>query len=60
MNLAQAEAFSAPNSGQKVKGADSIAPYHGTVGPVQVAFPCAYPFFRPAILGDGKLNDARQ
>ncbi|KAF9513839.1 GMC oxidoreductase [Hydnum rufescens UP504] len=39
MNLAQAEAFSAPNSGQKAKGANSIAAYHGTVGPVQVTFP---------------------
>ena len=36
---AQAEAFSAPNSQQQAKGAQSIASYHGTSGPVQVTFP---------------------
>lgn len=37
--LLQAETFSAPNAGQKAKGADSIASYHGTAGPVQVTYP---------------------
>lgn len=35
----QAEAFSAPNSQQRAKGANSVAAYHGTAGPVQVTFP---------------------
>jgi choline dehydrogenase-like flavoprotein len=35
----QAETFSAPNAGQASKGAQSIASYHGTSGPVQVTFP---------------------
>ena len=35
----QAETFSAPNSQQAAKGAQSIASYHGTAGPVQVTYP---------------------
>lgn len=35
----QAETFSAPNAGQIAKGANSIASYHGTSGPVQVTYP---------------------
>jgi hypothetical protein len=37
----QSEAFSAPNSQQAVKGAQSIASYHGFSGPVQVTYPDA-------------------
>jgi choline dehydrogenase len=33
------ETFSAPNSQQKAKGANSVASYHGTSGPVQITFP---------------------
>jgi hypothetical protein len=36
---AQSESFSAPNAGQIAKGANSIASYHGTSGPVQVTYP---------------------
>lgn len=35
----QAETFSAPNAQQAAKGAQSIASYHGTTGPVQVTYP---------------------
>ncbi|KAJ6629414.1 glucose oxidase [Mycena sp. CBHHK59/15] len=35
------ETFSAPNSQQAAKGAQSIASYHGTSGPVQVTYPDA-------------------
>ena len=35
----KSETFSAPNSQQSAKGADSVASYHGTAGPVQVTFP---------------------
>ncbi|KAH8111183.1 glucose oxidase [Phellopilus nigrolimitatus] len=37
--MKKAETFSAPNAQQKAKGANSIASYHGTSGPVQVTFP---------------------
>ncbi|KAJ6555178.1 hypothetical protein DFH09DRAFT_1365857 [Mycena vulgaris] len=37
--MKKAEAFSAPNSQQAAKGAQSIASYHGTAGPVQVTYP---------------------
>lgn len=37
----QSEAFSAPNSQQAAKGAQSIASYHGFSGPVQVTYPDA-------------------
>ncbi|KAF7324999.1 Glucose oxidase [Mycena kentingensis (nom. inval.)] len=37
--MKKAEGFSAPNSQQAAKGAQSIASYHGTTGPVQVTFP---------------------
>nr|6XUT_A Chain A, Oligosaccharide dehydrogenase [Trametes cinnabarina]6XUU_A Chain A, Oligosaccharide dehydrogenase [Trametes cinnabarina]6XUV_A Chain A, Oligosaccharide dehydrogenase [Trametes cinnabarina] len=37
--MKKAEAFSAPNDQQRAKGADSIASYHGTTGPVQATFP---------------------
>ncbi|CAK5284092.1 unnamed protein product [Mycena citricolor] len=36
---ANAEGFSAPNDQQAAKGAQSIASYHGTSGPVQVTYP---------------------
>ncbi|KAI8969674.1 alcohol oxidase [Trametes punicea] len=39
--MKKAEGFSAPNDQQRAKGADSIASYHGTTGPVQVTFPDA-------------------
>ncbi|OSD05574.1 GMC oxidoreductase [Trametes coccinea BRFM310] len=39
--MKKAEAFSAPNDQQRAKGADSIASYHGTAGPVQATFPDA-------------------
>ncbi|KAI0353229.1 alcohol oxidase [Trametes cingulata] len=39
--MKKAEAFSAPNDQQRAKGADSIAAYHGTAGPVQVTYPDA-------------------
>ncbi|KAH9855720.1 alcohol oxidase [Lenzites betulinus] len=39
--MKKAEAFSAPNDQQRAKGADSIASYHGTTGPVQVTYPDA-------------------
>ncbi|KAJ6628061.1 hypothetical protein B0H10DRAFT_2209738 [Mycena sp. CBHHK59/15] len=35
----KSEAFSAPNAQQAAKGAQSIASYHGTSGPVQVTYP---------------------
>ena len=35
----QAETFSAPNAQQQAKGAQSIASYHGTSGPVQATYP---------------------
>ncbi|KAJ6462721.1 hypothetical protein DFH09DRAFT_573237 [Mycena vulgaris] len=37
--MKKAEAFSAPNAQQAAKGAQSIASYHGTTGPVQVTYP---------------------
>ncbi|KAJ7620946.1 hypothetical protein FB45DRAFT_927961 [Roridomyces roridus] len=37
--MKKAETFSAPNSQQAAKGAQSIASYHGTSGPVQVTYP---------------------
>ncbi|KAJ7062173.1 hypothetical protein C8F01DRAFT_126103 [Mycena amicta] len=37
--MKKAETFSAPNSQQAAKGAQSIASYHGTTGPVQVTYP---------------------
>ncbi|KAJ7674067.1 alcohol oxidase [Mycena polygramma] len=37
--MKKAETFSAPNAGQAAKGAQSIASYHGTSGPVQVTYP---------------------
>ncbi|KAJ6480268.1 hypothetical protein C8R45DRAFT_905815 [Mycena sanguinolenta] len=39
--MKKAETFSAPNSQQAAKGAQSIASYHGTTGPVQVTYPDA-------------------
>ncbi|KAJ7347876.1 alcohol oxidase [Mycena albidolilacea] len=39
--MKKAETFSAPNAQQVAKGAQSIASYHGTSGPVQVTFPDA-------------------
>ncbi|EIW59941.1 alcohol oxidase [Trametes versicolor FP-101664 SS1] len=39
--MQKAEGFSAPNAQQRAKGADSIASYHGTRGPVQATFPSA-------------------
>ncbi|CEL53703.1 Glucose oxidase OS=Aspergillus niger GN=gox PE=1 SV=1 [Rhizoctonia solani AG-1 IB] len=37
--MKKSETFSAPNSQQAAKGAQSTASYHGTSGPVQVTFP---------------------
>ncbi|EJD48758.1 glucose oxidase [Auricularia subglabra TFB-10046 SS5] len=37
--MKRAESFSAPNDGQRAKGANSVASYHGTAGPVAVTFP---------------------
>ncbi|KAJ7143798.1 hypothetical protein C8R44DRAFT_758923 [Mycena epipterygia] len=37
--MKKAETFSAPNAQQAAKGAQSIASYHGTSGPVQVTYP---------------------
>ncbi|KAG8718647.1 hypothetical protein FRC08_004742 [Ceratobasidium sp. 394] len=37
--MKKSEGFSAPNPGQAAKGAQSVASYHGTAGPVQVTFP---------------------
>jgi choline dehydrogenase len=37
--MKKSETFSAPNSQQAAKGAQSIASYHGTQGPVQVTYP---------------------
>ncbi|KAI0310913.1 GMC oxidoreductase-domain-containing protein [Amylostereum chailletii] len=37
--MKKAETFSAPNDQQRAKGANSIASYHGTSGPVQATFP---------------------
>ncbi|RDX45063.1 alcohol oxidase [Lentinus brumalis] len=37
--MKKAESFSAPNAQQAAKGAQSIASYHGTTGPVQVTYP---------------------
>ncbi|QRV78538.1 GMC oxidoreductase [Ceratobasidium sp. AG-Ba] len=37
--MKKSEGFSAPNSGQAAKGAQSNPAYHGTSGPVQVTFP---------------------
>ncbi|KII83946.1 hypothetical protein PLICRDRAFT_46723 [Plicaturopsis crispa FD-325 SS-3] len=39
--MKKSEGFSAPNDGQAAKGAQSIASYHGTDGPVQVTYPDA-------------------
>ncbi|KAJ7207349.1 hypothetical protein C8J57DRAFT_1070989 [Mycena rebaudengoi] len=39
--MKKAETFSAPNAQQAAKGAQSIASYHGTSGPVQVTYPDA-------------------
>ncbi|KAJ6559281.1 hypothetical protein B0H10DRAFT_2240528 [Mycena sp. CBHHK59/15] len=39
--MKKSETFSAPNSQQAAKGAQSIASYHGTSGPVQVTYPDA-------------------
>ncbi|TFY77549.1 hypothetical protein EWM64_g6463 [Hericium alpestre] len=39
--MKKAEAFSAPNDGQRAKGANSNGSYHGSNGPVQVTFPDA-------------------
>ncbi|KZT24337.1 GMC oxidoreductase [Neolentinus lepideus HHB14362 ss-1] len=39
--MKKSEAFSAPNSQQQAKGAQSVASYHGTSGPVQVTYPDA-------------------
>ncbi|KAJ7138960.1 hypothetical protein C8R46DRAFT_1361513 [Mycena filopes] len=39
--MKKAETFSAPNAQQAAKGAQSIASYHGTTGPVQVTYPDA-------------------
>ncbi|THH30273.1 hypothetical protein EUX98_g3938 [Antrodiella citrinella] len=39
--MKKAEGFSAPNAQQRAKGADSIASYHGTTGPVQATYPDA-------------------
>ncbi|OJT13695.1 Glucose oxidase [Trametes pubescens] len=39
--MKKAEGFSAPNAQQRAKGADSIASYHGTHGPVQATYPNA-------------------
>ncbi|KAK7052557.1 glucose oxidase [Favolaschia claudopus] len=39
--MKKAEAFSAPNGQQAAKGAQSVASYHGSSGPVQVTFPDA-------------------
>jgi len=35
----QSETFSAPNGQQQAKGAESVAAFHGTSGPVQVTYP---------------------
>ncbi|TDL23830.1 alcohol oxidase [Rickenella mellea] len=37
--MKKAETFSAPNSQQRAKGANSVASFHGTNGPVQTTFP---------------------
>ncbi|KAF8154930.1 hypothetical protein B0H34DRAFT_783908 [Crassisporium funariophilum] len=37
--MKKSETFSAPNSQQAAKGAQSIASYHGSSGPVQVTYP---------------------
>ncbi|KAA1476331.1 alcohol oxidase [Dentipellis sp. KUC8613] len=37
--MKKSETFSAPNSQQQAKGANSVAAYHGTSGPVQVTYP---------------------
>ncbi|KAF7303603.1 Glucose oxidase [Mycena indigotica] len=37
--MKKAESFSAPNSQQAAKGAQSVGSYHGTSGPVQVTYP---------------------
>ncbi|KAJ3862922.1 GMC oxidoreductase-domain-containing protein [Lentinula novae-zelandiae] len=39
--MQKSEAFSAPNSQQAAKGAESVADYHGLSGPVQVTYPDA-------------------
>ncbi|TRM58470.1 hypothetical protein BD626DRAFT_410370 [Schizophyllum amplum] len=39
--MKKAETWSAPNDQQQAKGAESVADYHGTSGPVQVTFPDA-------------------
>ncbi|KLO16271.1 glucose oxidase [Schizopora paradoxa] len=39
--MQKSEAFSAPNTQQRAKGANSVDAYHGTAGPVQVTFPDA-------------------
>ncbi|KZT24335.1 GMC oxidoreductase [Neolentinus lepideus HHB14362 ss-1] len=39
--MKKSEAFSAPNSQQQAKGAESVASYHNTSGPVQVTYPDA-------------------
>ncbi|KAF7304381.1 Glucose oxidase [Mycena chlorophos] len=38
-SMKKAEGFSAPNSQQAAKGAQSVASYHNTTGPVQVTYP---------------------
>ncbi|KAK7050037.1 hypothetical protein VNI00_005469 [Paramarasmius palmivorus] len=37
--MKKSEGFSAPNDQQAAKGAQSVAEYHGTQGPVQVTYP---------------------
>jgi len=37
--MKKSEAFSAPNSQQAAKGAQSIASYHGFTGPLQITYP---------------------
>ncbi|KAK7442996.1 hypothetical protein VKT23_015943 [Stygiomarasmius scandens] len=37
--MKKSEGFSAPNDQQKAKGAQSVASFHGTSGPVQVTYP---------------------
>ncbi|KAF8593211.1 hypothetical protein BDV93DRAFT_566788 [Ceratobasidium sp. AG-I] len=37
--MKMSETFSAPNSEQAAKGAQSVADYHGATGPVQVTYP---------------------
>ncbi|OJT13666.1 Glucose oxidase [Trametes pubescens] len=39
--MKKSEGFSAPNAQQRVQGADAIPSYHGSHGPIQVAYPNA-------------------